>query len=141
MRFAVVALSLMGTVSCRRKPAPVQETATPAVTPPNAIPDATEVLKTFFAAAQAKDCPKLAKVLLVRRNVKPPEQYCADVIEDFEHHDTKLLSFDPGWVDGREPNVVVFKTQVYFPKKTLEKDHHEWMMRVEFKDGAWKVRF
>ena len=101
---------------------------------------AEDAVKTFFTAAEGGDCDGLRKVMLAPDAGPLGPEGCDDVTHDFKENKDRFRRVINSKADGRDKNVVLVTTEVEFETKKSG-NLHQWVMRAEWRDGVWKVRF
>ncbi len=101
---------------------------------------AEDVVKRFFGAAETGDCATLGKILVLPDAGTFTPEACEGITHDFSESKTHLLRIVESKVDGRDKSVVLVSTDVEFKKKKTG-DVHQWVIRAEWRNGMWKVRF
>ncbi len=121
--------------------------ATSAPPDAEALPDlssgfgpAEAIVKTFFAAAESSDCATLAKILIVPDGGVLTAEGCESITHDFTESKAHLIRFLDVKSDGRDKHVVLVTSEVEFQSKKYG-NLHQWVIRAEWRGGAWKVRF
>lgn len=101
---------------------------------------AEDVVKAFFVAAESEDCAALAKILILPDAGTLTPEGCEAITHDFTESKAHLLRITESKVDGRDKRVVLVSTEVEYTKKKSG-SLHQWVIRAEWRNGIWKVRF
>ncbi|GAC1393370.1 MAG: hypothetical protein NVSMB47_00550 [Polyangiales bacterium] len=133
----LLALQLLSACNCsktRGAPAPVED---PLPDYSGGLAPAEDAVKAFFKATETGDCDTLGRLMILD---KPwSKEVCDGVIEDFKRNNAHIGRIVESKIDGRDKHVVLVTTIVVYQKESGAE--HTWVVRTEWRGGAWKVRF
>jgi hypothetical protein len=98
------------------------------------------VVKAFFVAAEAADCAALGKILILPDAGVLDAERCEAITHELTESKAHLVRIVETKVDGRDKNAVLVTTEVE-DTKNKSGNLHPWVIRAEWHDGSWKVRF
>lgn len=100
---------------------------------PSKTESAETVVRRFFTALPSEDCAVLGPLLASGGSAKP----CPEVVRELNAHGYSLVEIVESQVDGRDPNAVLVRAKVARGGVPREEP---FVLRVERRDGGWKLR-
>jgi len=95
---------------------------------------AEATVRRLFEALPSEDCAVLGPLLATGAGMRS----CEEVVAELREHGLSLVDIVESKLDGRDPDAVLVRARV---ARGGEVGKEPWLLRVERRSGAWRVRF